>query len=441
MQHPASTHHASTHTDSAHNDDILILGGGITGLVLALSLHELGLPCRVFEAAPDLRRLGVGINLQPHAMRELTELGLGQLLEDVAVTTEEMAYYNRFGQFICKEPRGRAAGYDWPQLSIHRGDLHQVLIDAVRERLGQHSILLDKRCEGVDQDDQGVTARFADGSTARGTVAIACDGIHSAVRKQLYPDEGGVAYQGINMWRGVTRWKPYLSGMSMVQIGWLSVGKMVIYPIGKHVEADGLQLINWVAEIQSPRNVIQDWNLGGKLEDFLPTYADWHFDWLDVPEMIRNAEQILEYPMVDRDPLPQWTFGRVTLVGDAAHPMYPRGGNGAGQGILDARTLAGCLRQHSQQGPQGQQRQLRDATAALKAYEAARMEAANKVVLMNRSAPPDTILRVVHERTGDKPFARIEDVMSPAELIEFSDRYKRVAGFDKDALRQRASLV
>jgi 2-polyprenyl-6-methoxyphenol hydroxylase-like FAD-dependent oxidoreductase len=348
-----------------------------------------------------------------------------------------MAYYNRFGQFICKEPRGRAAGYDWPQLSIHRGDLHQVLIDAVRERLGQHSILLDKRCEGVDQDDQGVTARFADGSTARGTVAIACDGIHSAVRKQLYPDEGGVAYQGINMWRGVTRWKPYLSGMSMVQIGWLSVGKMVIYPIGKHVEADGLQLINWVAEIQSPRNIIQDWNLGGKLEDFLPTYADWHFDWLDVPEMIRNAEQILEYPMVDRDPLPAWTRGRVTLLGDAAHPMWPIGSNGASQAILDTEALAQQLAPHVAQAPGLTQALPNALPAALLAYEALRRPATAAVVLANRRGGPDQVLQLAEERAPDG-FDDIEQVIPLTEREAIAARYKQTAGFDKSLVNQQA---
>ena len=210
-------------------------------------------------AAPEIQPLGVGINLLPHAMRELSELGLQQKLAERCIETRELAFYSRHGQFIYKEPRGRFAGYDWPQLSIHRGDLHQVLIDAVRTRLGHDSILLDKRCEGVDQDNQGVTARFADGSTARGSVAIACDGIHSAVRKQLYPDEGGVAYQGINMWRGVTRMKPYLSGASMVMAGWLEVGKLVVYPIRNDIDGQGMQLVNWVAELQSPTHALQDW--------------------------------------------------------------------------------------------------------------------------------------------------------------------------------------
>jgi 2-polyprenyl-6-methoxyphenol hydroxylase-like FAD-dependent oxidoreductase len=409
--------------------DVLIIGGGVTGLTLALSLHEAGIPCRVFEAATELKWLGVGINLLPHAVRELTELGLAERLERHAVLTREMCFYNRFGQFVYKEPRGRHAGYDWPQFSIHRGELHRVLVEAVRERLGADAIALGARCEAVGQDGDSVTVRFADRSLARGAVAMACDGIHSVVRRQLYPDEGPPVYTGINMWRGVTRWPPYLSGESFVQCGWLDVGKIVVYPIGKELDANGRQLITWTAEFRSPRNVQADWNLNGRLADFLPTFESFRFEWLDVPEMLRNAEVVLEYPMVDREPLSRWTFGRVALVGDAAHPMHPRGANGAAQGILDARTLAGCLARE------------RDSIAALKAYEDARLKAANEVVLASRSISPDTILRVVHERTGDKPFGRVEDVVSEVELAALMEKYKRVAGFEREALKHRPSLV
>ncbi|HEY5608603.1 MAG TPA: flavin-dependent oxidoreductase [Alphaproteobacteria bacterium] len=411
-------------------DSIIIIGGGVSGLTLALSLHELGISCRVFESAAAIKRLGVGINLLPHAMRELTQLGLQAKLGAHAVETREMSYYNRFGQFIFTEPRGRFAGYEWPQFSIHRGDFHQVLVDAVRERLGADAITMDHRCTGVEQDDTGVTAHFVDSAgrslaSVRGAAVLGCDGIHSAIRRQLYPDEGPPSYQGINMWRGVSRWKPFLSGATMVQAGWLDVGKMVIYPISAP-DDEGLQVINWVAEIQSPRHVMQDWMLAGNIDDFYPTYADWHFPWLDVAGLIRAHEVLLEYPMVDRDPLPQWTFGRVTLVADAAHPMYPRGANGAGQGILDARALARCM----QAAP--------DPAAALKAYEAERLPAANSVVLKSRTAPPDLILQVVHERSGDRPFERLDDLVSQEELAAITDGYKRVAGFDRASLNAKS---
>jgi 2-polyprenyl-6-methoxyphenol hydroxylase-like FAD-dependent oxidoreductase len=404
--------------------DVLIIGGGIGGLTLALSLHQAGIGCRVFEAAPAIKALGVGVNLLPHGMRELTELGLQDRLARIAVETRELRFYNRYGQFIFSEPRGRYAGYEWPQLSIHRADLHEVLLDEVRRQLGADAVVLGKKCISVSEDG---SAGFEDGSTAKGSCVIGCDGIHSAVRRQLFPGEGPPAYHGINMWRGTTRMKPFLTGASMAVAGWLDVGKLVIYPIRK--PEDGMQLVNWVAEIQSPRNVMQDWNLGGRIEDFYPTFEQWSFDWLDCAAMIRGADQVLEYPMVDRDPLPFWTRGRVTLLGDAAHPMYPRGSNGAGQAILDARTLTGCLKKNG------------ETEIALREYEQLRLKAANDLVLMNRANPPDAILREVWRRSGDKPFARIEDVISGAELTALSENYKRVAGFERESLARRGSLV
>ena len=272
-------------------NSILIAGGGVGGLTLALSLHQAGIACRVFEAAPEIRSLGVGINLLPHAMRELTELGLLDALRAVAVETREVCFYNRYGQFIHKEPRGKFAGYDWPQLSIHRGDLHEVLLAAVRQRLGGDAFVLGKKAVGFTQDADTITLQFEDGTSAQGSAVVGCDGIHSAIRKQLHPGEGPPAYQGINMWRGVTRGKPYLSGASMVIAGWLEAGKMVIYPIRNMVDerGDAIQLINWVAEVQSPRNVLQDWNLAGKLDDFYPVFAGRTHDWLDIDALIRMA--------------------------------------------------------------------------------------------------------------------------------------------------------
>ena len=406
---------------------VLIVGGGIGGLTLALSLHQAGIACRVFEAAPEIKPLGVGINLLPHGMRELTELGLQERLARLAVETSELCFYNRFGQFIFREPRGRFAGYEWPQLSIHRADLHEVLLQAFVERMGRGAFLAGYKCISVEEKPNHVTAIFENGESVEGSCLIGADGIHSIVRKLLFPSEGPPNYQGINMWRGVTRAKPYLTGASMATAGWLEVGKLVVYPI--RPAADGSQLINWVAEIQSPRNVIQDWALPGKLEDVHPTFAGWKFDWLDCGALIRDADMILEYPMVDRNPLPWWTRGRVTLLGDAAHPMYPRGSNGAGQAILDARVLAGCLLKE------------KDFPVALKKYESIRLKAANEVVLMNRANPPDAILREVWKRSGDRPFAKIEDVIAHAELVALSENYKRVAGFEREALARRASYV
>jgi 5-methylphenazine-1-carboxylate 1-monooxygenase len=409
-------------------DDVIIVGAGIGGLTLGLTLQRAGIPCRIFESVPELKAVGVGINLLPHATRELAGLGLEVELAKVAIETSDATFFNRFGQLIYQEPLGRAAGYDHPQFSIHRGDLQMVLLDAFRARAGADRIVCNRHCLGVAQDESGVTVSFSDGPggadrhSARGAVAIACDGINSAVRKQFFPDEGEPRYSGVNMWRGVTRWKPILSGASMIRAGWLSHGKMVIYPI-RAASDDGLQLVNWVAEIETPKYRRRDWNRKGSLDDFIGAFADWRFDWLDAPAFIRAADDMLEFPMVDQDPLPRWSFGRATLLGDAAHPMVPRGSNGAGQAILDCRALTEALLAH------------RDPAAALAAYEKQRLEATARVVLTNRTNPPDAILREVFLRTGDRPFAAIGDVISREELVGLSEGYKRVAGYSKDALR------
>jgi 2-polyprenyl-6-methoxyphenol hydroxylase-like FAD-dependent oxidoreductase len=409
-------------------DDVIIVGAGIGGLTLGLALQQARIPCRIFESVPDIRAIGVGINLLPHATKELAALGLEEALAKVAIQTTDATFFNRFGQLIYQEPLGRAAGYDHPQFSIHRGDLQMVLLDAFRTRAGADRLVTGRHCLGVEQDDSGVTVTFSDGPgganrfSVRGRVAIACDGINSVIRKQFFPDEGEPRYSGVNMWRGVTRWKPILSGASMVRAGWLSHGKMVIYPI-RAAGSDGLQLINWVAEIETPNYRKRDWNRAGALEDFIGPFSDWHFDWLDVPAFIRAADSVLEFPMVDQDPLPRWSFGRATLLGDAAHPMVPRGSNGAGQAILDARALTSALLEHA------------DPVAALSAYEKQRLEATTRIVLTNRSNPPDAILREVFERTHDKPFTAVDDVISRDELVALSEGYKRVAGYTKEALR------
>src|SRR5947199_2769134 len=405
-----------------HTDEVIIVGAGIGGLTLGLALHAAGIPCRIFESASEIKPIGVGINLLPHATRELAALDLEPDLAKVAIATTDATFFNRFGQLIYQEPLGLAAGYDHPQFSIHRGDLQMILFDAFVARAGADKLVSGRQCAAVAQDDAGVTLTFADGASVHGRAAIACDGIHSAIRKQFYPDEGEPRYSGVNMWRGVTRWKPMLSGASMVRAGWLSHGKMVIYPI-RAAGRDGLQLINWVAEIETPNYRKRDWNREGSLDDFIGPFADWHFDWLDVPAFIRAADSVLEFPMVDPDPLPRWSFGRITLLGDAAHPMVPRGSNGAGQAILDARALTAALVEHG------------NAVAALAAYEKQRLEATTRIVLTNRINPPDAILREVFERTNDRPFAAIEDVISRDELVALSEGYKRIAGYSREALR------
>jgi 2-polyprenyl-6-methoxyphenol hydroxylase-like FAD-dependent oxidoreductase len=406
---------------------IAVVGGGIGGLALALGLHRRGIACEVYEGAPEVREIGVGITLLPHAMRELAVLGVQPQLEAVGIENLESVFFNRWGQFIYREPRGRHAGYDVPELGMHRGKLHAVLYQAALQRLGPARIHLDHRCVGLQQDAREVTLAFQD---ARGqlrppvqaNVVIACDGVNSAVRRQFYPGEKP-AFAGINTWRGVTVHKPILTGKTYMRIGSIDTGKMVIYPIADDVDGQGNQLVNWVAEIRHADAGMNDWNQPGRLEDFLPVYQDWKFDWLDVPGLITGAKEILEYPMVDKDPVPRWTFGRVSFLGDAAHPMYPRGSNGSAQALLDASTLAGLLAEGG------------DAQQALQRYEALRLPATAKVVETNRTVPPDFIIMKADELSGGKPFAgSIDDLVSQDELRKISDDYKKVAGF---ALRTR----
>lgn len=407
---------------------ITIIGAGIGGLTLALELHAAGIPCRIYEAAPELRPLGVGINILPHATAVLAELGALERLEAIAVETRESAFYNRFGQHIYTEPAGRYAGYPTPQLSIHRGHLQLTLAEIVRERLGAAAIVGDHQCLGIEQGSSGVTARFRSAATGQprdsvaGSAVIGCDGVHSAIRKQFHPDEGAPRYSGVLMWRGTTVSRPFLSGATMVRAGWLRDGKLVIYPIRDN--PDGTQLINWVAEIERPYSGDRDWGKPGDPADFAPAFADWTFDWLDVPALLRGADTVLEYPMVDQDPLESWTVGRATLLGDAAHPMVPRGSNGAGQAILDARALRRALQSET------------DIPSALMAYEADRRPKTAAVVLTNRATPPDAILKEVWERTGDTPFGHIDDVITAAELDDIAARYRQVAGYSlPDAAR------
>ncbi len=402
--------------------DVAIVGGGICGLALALNLHRRGIACRVYERAPEIKPLGVGITLLPHAMRELTELGLGQELLAAGIENKESMFFNRFGQLIYKEPRGKYAGYAVPEVGIHRGRLHVILANAVRSRLGPDAVLTNRDCTGVAQDDDSVTVRLREttsgGQTApvRADVVIACDGINSTIRKHYYPHEK-LAFAGINSWRGVTRRKPILGGRTYMRAGSIRTGKIVIYPIIDNVDGAGNQLINWMADIERDTFEQNDWNKPGRLEDFLPVYADWNFDWLDVAQMIRDADQILEYPMVDKDPVDTWTFGRITLAGDAAHPMYPRGSNGAAQSLIDARTLADALMTED------------DPRHALKVYESARLEATAKVVRTNRQFPPDFINTKVEELVGDKPFDTLDAYISQDELKKLSENYKLAAGF------------
>lgn len=407
---------------------IAIVGGGIGGLALGLGLERHGLACDVYEAATEIREIGVGITLLPHAMRELAALGVQPQLEALGIENLESVFFNRWGQFIYREARGRHGGYHLPEIGIHRGKLHRVLVDAFCRRLGAHRMHLDRRCVGLVQDASGATLMFEDMAgkpqvPAEADIVVACDGVNSALRRQFYPREQ-LAFTGINTWRGVTVHTPILSGKSYIRIGSIDTGKMVIYPIVDNVDGQGSQLINWVAEIRQEGAGKNDWNKPGRLEDFLPFFQGWRFDWLDVPRLITQAQQIFEYPMVDKDPVPRWTFGRVTLLGDAAHPMYPRGSNGSAQALLDASVLA---RELAKGG---------DPLLALLAYEQQRLEPTARVVHTNRTVPPDFIIMKADELTGGRPYSgSIDDLVSQEELRRISEEYKKIAGFSLETLK------
>ncbi|MBO2465157.1 flavin-dependent oxidoreductase [Actinomadura violacea] len=413
---------------------VLIVGAGIGGLTTALSLHEAGVEALVVDSVRRLRPLGVGINLLPHAVRELTELGLGDDLAEIGIPTSEMVHFDRFGGRIWGDPRGRALGYDWPQYSIHRGELQMALLDAVLTRLGKDAVRTGTVLEGFEQDGDGVRARLLDrasgtAETVAADVLIGADGLHSTVRAQLYPDEPAPLWNGIRMWRGVTEGEPFLTGRTLAVAGSNATSKMVVYPISMRAERRGRALLNWVAEVKLADDRLDrsaDWNRTGRLEDVLPHFADWKFDWLDVPALISGSEEILEYPMVDREPLDRWTFGRVTLLGDAAHPMYPIGSNGGSQAVVDARVLAYELVRAADPGE------------GLAAYERERRETANAVVLACRDMPAERILRMVGERAPEG-FDRIEDVLSEEELTTMTGAYRKTSFIDAEALNGRPS--
>lgn len=404
---------------------VAVLGGGIGGLTAALSLHAAGIEVDLFEAVAEIKPLGVGINLLPHAVRELTELGLGADLAAIGLPPEELVYVNKFGQEIWREKRGLAAGYHWPQISLHRGRLQMLLLAAATERLGRERLHLGRRATHIDIDADGAALHFAGGRFAADLV-IAADGIHSVARAQLFPAEGPPHWNRRILWRGVSRAQPFAGGRTMVMAGH-QAQKFVCYPIA--ADESGAE-INWIAELAFPEGHPwrrEDWNRPADLADFLPAFAGWRFGWLDVPALIAAATRVFEYPMVDRDPLDRWTFGRLTLLGDAAHPMFPIGSNGASQAILDARVIA-----HELATAAGIDR-------ALANYEAARRPATAQIVLANRGNGPEQVMQLAEER-APLGFTDIDAVIPHAERSAIAERYKQMAGFDRDTLNARPSL-
>jgi 2-polyprenyl-6-methoxyphenol hydroxylase-like FAD-dependent oxidoreductase len=414
---------------------VLIAGAGIGGLALALTLHEIGVPCLVLESVPELKPLGVGINLQPNAVRELYEMGFApEDLDGIGVQTQEFALVGLNGKDVYAEPRGLKAGYRWPQYSVHRGGLQMLLYRAALERLGAGAVRTGARVTGYRNHARGVTALVESGAGERqeieGALLVGADGLHSAVRAQMHPDQPPIQWGGAIMWRGVTRGVPIRTGASFVGFG-THRQRVVFYPISRADPASGLADINWIAEITVdnaggwPEG---DWNKKARHEDFVPHFQTWTHDWLDVPAMLLGAADVFEYRMIDRDPVPTWVDGGVALMGDAAHVMYPTGSNGGSQAIIDARVLGTAMLAHGV------------APAALQNYDARLCKDVSALVLRNRGAGPFGLLNLLDERCGGV-FDDIEKVIPQAERDAFMRGYRAAAGFAMDKLNASPPIL
>ena len=410
---------------------IVVVGAGISGLTFALSANRLGLDVQVFESVSELKPLGVGVNLQPNAVRELTELDLGGMLAKTAIRTSELELYSKHGQKIWSEPRGLAAGYRWPQYSVHRGALQIGLLNAVIERLGEDSVITGHRLINFKKTGDLVATRFLNRKARKeiivdADVLIGADGIHSAVRKALYPKEGAPTYGKWVAFRGAVEGDPFLSGTTMISAGTRDQ-RVVAYPISREAMDRGKALINWVASLPMPRSgplPPEEWNRTVEHKIFLPKFKDWKFPWLDIADMLQRTEQVYQFPFVDREPLPRWSFGRVTLIGDAAHPMYPIGSQAGSQAIVDARVLAAALVAFE------------DPVDALRRYEEVRMQAMNTLAVNNRQLGAENVLQVVEDR-APKGFSNIHDIISQEELETAATGFKRLAGIDVERVNGR----
>jgi 2-polyprenyl-6-methoxyphenol hydroxylase-like FAD-dependent oxidoreductase len=413
--------------------DVIVVGGGIAGSTMALSLNQAGVDVRVYEAVREMAPLGVGINLQPTAVRELVELGIGNELANACNETQILSYFNKLGQHIYTEKRGIEAGYNWPQYSIHRGKLQTLLLGSVRDRIGFQGVKAGKRFISFEQSEKKVFATFLDTETGTtfvdsADILIGADGIHSAVRRCIHPSEGEPKFAGQVLWRAAVETDAFLGGHTMIIAGHFHQ-RVIVYPIGR-ADAPNLLMTNWICQTTVPDAslVREDWNRTVAKEKVLKSFGTWRFPWLNVPGLIQRTPEIFEFPLVDRDPVGTWTSGRVTLIGDAAHPMHPIGSQAGTQAIIDARILTQLLA--STLNP----------LDALQHYDLQRRPAMNDIILRNRRFGPEIVMQLVEERAPNG-FHRIEDVISNEELETTTKSYSIAAGLDIETVNCRSSFV
>ncbi len=411
----------------------IVIGAGIGGLSMALSLHQAGIEAKVFESVKEIGALGAGINLQPNAVRELDEMGLGKALAATGVATQKWSCYNKHGQLIWSEPRGIAAGYKWPQYSIHRGHLLLLLLRATRERIGELKVLTGHHLASFEQDASGVTAHFIGRATGkalhteRADLLIGADGIHSSVRAHFYRDEGPIHYSGEMQWRASVETDAFLDGRTQVIVGHRNQ-RLVGYSMSQQALDRGRVLVNWICEIRMPDTSRPDWDRKVSKDVFAGAFANWRFPWLDVPALIDATGEIFEFPKCDRNPVDRWTFGRVTLLGDAAHPMLPTGSQAGSQAVVDARVLAQALITEA------------SVEAALNSYETRRLKPMAEITLKNRELGPELAMQIAEDR-APYGFKYVEDVISREEMAAITENYKRSAGFDSASVNTRPSYL
>src|SRR5262245_12211342 len=410
---------------------VIIVGGGISGLSLALSLHQIGVSCRVFDQVAKLEPIGHGINLQPNAVRELTALGLGEKLARAGILTAELAFYNKHGQHVWTEPRGRDAGYRWPQISVSRGRLHEILLGAIAERLGTGALAAGHKLAHFEERAGKVIARFVDPSgqpigETEGDILIGADGIHSAVRRHFYPGEKAV-FDGYLHYRGIIEGTSYLTGRSMVVVGHRTQ-RAILYPIA--AQPSGKLLINWLAYTKIPKGSppLEAWDSIAEQAAAAEAFRGWTFPWLDVHGVLAHTERVMQLPNIDRDPVPRWSFGRVTLIGDAAHPMQPIGAQAGSQAVVDGRVLVASLLS------------TRNPEEALLRYQNERITAMNDIIVRNRNFELESVLQLAEER-APHGFANIANVLTRDELESTATNFKKAAGLDVETVNSRASFV